>query len=161
MALNAATLNGNGLRDIGKRSKLLFELDRFSVDVAAIQETHFIPTDRFPALEENFFIFSAFGTIFARGVSLLVRRTLNPRVNVVHADGAGRLVVADVTIGKQTVRVIAVYAPNNQGERNVFFRRLEAFLDCSHRLVAMGDWNAILEPSIDKIGRGATSRHGD
>ena len=155
MALNAATLNGNGLRDIGKRSKLLFELDRFSVDVAAIQETHFIPTDRFPALEENFFIFSAFGTIFARGVSLLVRRTLNPRVNVVHADGAGRLVVADVTIGSHTCRVVAVYAPNIEGERNCFFRRLEPYLDCPHRLVAMGDWNAILDPNLDKGGRGA------
>ena len=29
------------------------------------------------------------------------------------------------------------------------------FLDDTKRLVLMGDWNAILDPKIDKVGRGA------
>ena len=36
-----------------------------------------------------------------------------------------------------------------------FFRRLAPFLDDTKRLVLMGDWNAILDPKIDKVGRGA------
>ena len=36
-----------------------------------------------------------------------------------------------------------------------FFHRLVLFLDDSKRLVLMGDWNAILDPKIDDVGRGA------
>ena len=43
--------------------------------------------------------------------------------------------------------------------RGFLFRRLAPFLDDSKRLVLMGDWNAILDPKIDKVGRG-TSRLG-
>ena len=35
------------------------------------------------------------------------------------------------------------------------FRRFAPFLDDTKRLVLMGDWNAILDPKIDKVGRGA------
>ena len=41
-------------------------------------------------------------------------------------------------------------------ERVSFFRRLAPFLDDTKRLVLMGDWNAILGPKIDKVGRGAS-----
>ena len=41
-------------------------------------------------------------------------------------------------------------------ERVPFFRRLEPFLDDRKRLVLMGDWNAILDPKIDKVGRGSS-----
>ena len=37
-----------------------------------------------------------------------------------------------------------------------FFRRLAPFLDDSKRLVLMGDWNVILDPKIDKVGRGVS-----
>ena len=39
------------------------------------------------------------------------------------------------------------------------FRRLGSFLDASKRTVLVGDWNAILDPNIDRAGRGA-SRSG-
>ena len=34
------------------------------------------------------------------------------------------------------------------------FRRVAPFLDDTKGLVLMGDWNAILDPKIDKVGRG-------
>ena len=40
-------------------------------------------------------------------------------------------------------------------ERVSFFRQLAPFLDDTKRLVLMGDWNAILDPKIDKVGRRA------
>ena len=40
-------------------------------------------------------------------------------------------------------------------ERVSFFRRLVPFLDDTKRLVLIGDWNAILDPKIDKVGWGA------
>ena len=47
-----------------------------------------------------------------------------------------------------------VYTPNSAAERVSFFRRLAPFLDDTKRLVLMGDWNAILDPKIDKVRQG-------
>ena len=52
-------------------------------------------------------------------------------------------------------RLVAVYASNTAAEWVSFFRRLATFLDDTKRLVLMDDWNAILDPKIDKVGRGA------
>ena len=68
-------------------------------------------------------------------------------------DG-GRLVVANVADKSFKLRLVVVYAPNVVAERIAFFRRLAPFLDNSKQLVLMGDWNAILDPKIDKVGRG-------
>ena len=52
--------------------------------------------------------------------------------------------------------MVAVYAPNCIGGRHSFFRRLGPFLDDPKRLVLVDDWNAILDPKIDKGGWGAS-----
>ena len=90
------------------------------------------------------------------GVSLLIGRGLDADVDVVFADDGGRLVVADVAVKSFKFRLVAVYAPNFAAERVSFFRRLAPSLGDTKRLVLMGDWNAILDPKIDKVRRGAS-----
>ena len=153
MALNLATLNVRGLRDPGKCTRLLGELKTLGVDVAAVQETHFTCGADCRVLESDFNVFSANGSRTSVGVSLLVGRSLD--ADVVFAGDGGRLVVADVAVKSFKFRLVAVYAPNIVVERVSFFRRLAPFLDDTKRLVLMGDWNAILDPKIDKVGRGA------
>ena len=65
--------------------------------------------------------------------------------------------MVDVAVKSFKFRLVAVYAPNIAVERVSFFRRLAPFLDDTKQLVLMGDWNAILDPKIDKVGRGARS----
>ena len=136
--------------------RLLGELKYFSVDVAALQETHFICDADCRVLESDFNVFSAYGSRDGVGVSLLVGRSLDADVDVVFAGDGGRLVVADVAVKSFKFRLVVVYAPNFAAERASFFRRLAPFLDDSKRLVLMGDWNAILDPKIDKVERGAS-----
>ena len=100
-------------------------------------------------------VFSAFGSRCSAEVSLLVGPSLNAIVNLVFADDGGRLVVADVAVKSFELRVVAVYAPNYAGERRSVFWLLGLFLDGPKWLVLVGDWNAILDPKIDKGGRGA------
>ena len=156
MALNIATLNVRGLRDPSKWTRLLGELKNLCVDVAAVQETHFTCSADCRVLEGDFNIFSAYGSRTSAGVSLLIG-SLDADVDVVFAGDGGRLVVADVAVKSFKFRLVAVYAPNIAAERVPFFRRLAPFLDDTKRLVLMGDWNAILDPKIDKVGRGASS----
>ena len=101
-------------------------------------------------------VFSAYGCRASAGVSLLVGRSLDADVDVVCVGDGGRLIVADVAVKSFKFRLVAVYAPNFAAERVSFFRRLAPFLDDSKRLVLMDDWNAILDPKIDKVGRGAS-----
>ena len=154
MALNLASLNVRGLRDSSKCTRLLAELKNLGVNVAAVQETHFTCGADCRVLESDFNVFSAYGSRTSAGVSLLVGRSLDADVDVVLADDGDRLVVADVAVKSFKFRLVAVYASNIAAERVSFFRRLAPFLDYTKRLVLMGDWNAILDPNIDKVGRG-------
>ena len=156
MTLNLASLNVRGLRDSSKCARLLGELRNLCVDVGAVQENHFTCGADCRVLESDFNVFSAYGSSTSAGVSLLVGRSLDADVDVVFAGDGGRLVVADVAVKSFKFRLVAVYASNIAAERVSFFRRLVPFLDDTKRLVLMGDWNAILDPKIDKVGRGAS-----
>ena len=94
------------------------------------------------------------------GVSLLVVRSLDADVNVVFAGDESRLVVADIAVKSFKFRVVVVYAPNSIAERTSFFHRLAPFLNDSKRLALMVDWNAILDPKIDKVGQRASRLGG-
>ena len=155
MTLNLASLNVRGLRDSSKCTRLLAELKNLGVDVAAVQETHFTCGADCRVLESDFNVFSAYGSRTSAGVSLLVGRSLDADVDVVLAGDGGRLVVADVAVKSFKIRLVAVYASSIAADRVSFFRRLAPFLDDTKRLVLMGDWNAILDPKIDKVGRRA------
>ena len=154
MALNLATLNVRGLRDPSKCTRLPGEHKNLCVDVAAVQETYFTCGDC-RVLESRFNVFSAYGSRASAGVSLLIGCSLDADVDVVFAGDGGRLVVADVAVKSFKFRLVAVYAPNIAAERVPFSRRLVPFLNDTKRLVLMGDWNAILDPKIDKVGREA------
>ena len=142
MTLNLASWNVRGVRDPSRCSRLLGELSNLCA------------ADCRP-LEDDFAVFSAFGSRCGAGVSQLVGRSLNANVNVVFAGDEGWLVVADIAVKTFEFRVVTVYAPNASGKRRSFYRRLEPFLDDSKRIILMGDWNAILDPKVDKDGRGA------
>ena len=140
----------------GTCAHLLAELSNIQVNVAAVQETHFTREADCRMLEDDFVVFSAFGSCVSAGVSLLVGRSLDAIVNLVFAGDGGRLIVADVAVKTFEFRIAAAYAPNTAAEKRSFFRRLGSFLDVSKRTVLVGDWNAILDPQIDKGGRGAS-----
>ena len=77
MALNVASLNVRGLRDASKCAHLLAELSNLCLNVAAVQETHFVCGADCRVLEDD----------FGAGVSLLVGCSLDAVVNVVFAGG--------------------------------------------------------------------------
>ena len=90
MSLNFASLNVRGLRDAKKCAHLFAELSNICVHVAAVQETHFTCDADCRVLEDDFVIFSAFGSHLSAGVSLLVGRSLDAIVNLVfEGDEAG------------------------------------------------------------------------
>ena len=146
-----------GLKDPSKCTRLLGEFKNLAVDVAAVQETHFTCGADCRVLESNFNVFSAYDSRTSVGVSLPIGRGLDVDVDVVFAGDGARLVVADVAEKSFKFRLVAVFAPNIVAERVSFLRQLAPLLDDTKRLVLIGDWNAILDPKIDKVGQGARS----
>ena len=138
MALTLATLNVRGLRDLSKCTRLLGELKNLGINVAAVQETHFICNADFRVLESDFNVFSAYGSSTSVGVSLLVGRSVDADVDVFAGD-RGRLVVADVAIKSLKFHLVAAYAPNIIVERVSFFRRL-ALVPERYKMASINGW---------------------
>ena len=153
MALNFASLDARGLRDPSKCARLLGELSDLSVDVTAVQETYFTCVADCQVPEVNYVVFSVSGSCSNTGVSLLVGRCLNADENLVLAVDGGQLVVADVAVKSFEFWVVAVYVPNIAAKNVSFFRRLAQFLNDPNRIVLVGNWNAILNPKIDRVGK--------
>ena len=145
-----------GLRDSSKCARLLAELKNPRVNITPVLESHFICAVDCRVLENDVNVFSAYDSRTSVGVSLLVGRSLDADVDVVFVGDGGRLFVADVAVKSFEFPLVVFYTPNVAAERASFFRRLAPFLDDSKRLVLMGNWNAILDPKIDKVGCGAS-----
>ena len=97
MAFNLASLNARRLRDPRFARPVLGDLRNCCIDVAAVQETHFICED-VEVLANDYVIFSAFGQRLSAGVSLLVRGSFHADVNVVFSGEGSWLIVADVGV---------------------------------------------------------------
>ena len=78
---------------------------------------------------------------------------LNVIVNLVFADDGGWLVVVDVALKASISGWLRFMRPILL-ERVSFFRRLALFLDDLKRIVLLGDWNAILDPKVDRVWSG-------
>ena len=90
----------------------------------------------------------------SRGVTWLINRRLDAQCALVLSDSSGRLCVLDVTIKDKAFRLIVVYGPNATSELPAFFRHIEPYVTPSKRVILVGDWNAVLDPNLD---RGAIS----
>lgn len=64
-------------------------------------------------LSNDFGVYSAYGHRLVRGISLLVKPTLDARVKLVHVDAEGRLIVTYIAMKRGLFQMVAVYAPND------------------------------------------------
>ena len=98
---------------------LLDELLNLSVEVAAVQVTHFICAVNY--LERDFVTFSAYGSHSSARITLLAGHGLDVDVNIVFAGDEGQLVMVDVAVKSFKFWVVAVYVPNIIAERASLF----------------------------------------
>ena len=152
MDLRLVTINARGLRSESKRKQLLSHLEFRKADICCLQETHFDSHFHESILSRVYEPFSAYFDGRARGVSWLINRNLKATCSLVFSDPAGRLCVLDATIKDKAFRFIGVYGPNVTSELPEFFQRIEPFMTSSRRLILAGDWNAVLDPMIDRGG---------
>ena len=154
MELRLASLNGRGLRLDSRRSHLRLYLQHHGIDICCLQEACFDSNFHEDILSKDYLSFSAYFDGRSRGVTWLVSRRLVATCALVLSDPAGRLCVLDVTIKDKAFWLIGVYGPNATSELPAFFRRIEPYVIPSKRVILVGDWNAVLDPNLN---RGASS----
>ena len=146
------SVNARGLRSDSKRIRLRSHLEDRGVDICVIQETHFDSSFHEDILSGVYEPFSAFFDGRSRGVTWLVSRSLKASCTLVFSDPQGRLCVLDITIKGKVFRLIGVYGPNTKSELPDFFRGIEPYMTSARPVILAGDWNAVLDPSIDRGG---------
>ncbi|KAL9984497.1 hypothetical protein ACROYT_G006797 [Oculina patagonica] len=92
------------------------------------------------------------GDNHARGVAILFRPNLDFVLLDRKTDSDGRLATVTTTIDETTLRITALYAPNTDSERTVFFSTIDQYLSPSHPNIVGGDFNCITNTKLDKHG---------
>lgn len=85
------------------------------MDVVAIQETHYVCDVNAIVMSNEFVVSSAYREQLSRGVSLLVKCSLDTRVGIVHLGVEGQLLMADIAMRTVSFRFVAVYTPAAHG----------------------------------------------
>lgn len=149
-AIRVATLNVRGLNARRRQyqlSRLFLEND---LDIIAVQETKIASQEQADRMVQPFVprysvcVCHAAGT--SGGCAIFLRNSLNATVEAVTACETGRLIVVDFALNEIFWRVICIYAPNRERERESFFDRVEDYLKTDRFLVLLGDFNCVCFP---------------
>ncbi len=134
--LNILSLNVNGLNSAVKRTRVLEYLHRKSISCALIQETHLKQSD-VAHFQNKYYKLAAFSSAQnkTKGVLILVNRKLN--LTIEH-------------LGSDEKALVSIYGPNETD--SAFLTQISKTLleeiDCP--LVVGGDFNAVINPALDK-----------
>lgn len=119
-------------------------------NIIFLQETHLVENDinkvrsRWPGQ-----VHSAFFSSHARGVIILIHKSIPFQLKNKYIDPSGRYIILNGTIVSTQVSLICVYAPN--GDDPSFYQNL--FLSISSypgQYIIGGDFNCVLDPTQDR-----------
>ena len=154
------SLNVQGLSDKIKRTKVFRMLREKKVDIACLQETHCTKQkQKWWKNEWRHQIYFSNGESNARGVMILLsNKFAESEVLDVKSDHEGRMVSVQILIATQKVRIVNLYAPNEDSPE-FFAANLTTYNggEGDDLTYVMGDLNVTLDQKLDKRG-GNTSK---
>ena len=89
----------------------------------------------------------AHGTSRVRGVCVLMPKGMLQLVSNINCDQCGRIINFDIQIDKRNVSMCNIYVPNNDNP---------AMAERSEHKIFIGDFNLVIDPSVDRIGSCST-----
>ncbi len=154
------SVNIRGLNDRRKRRNVFRYLKKNKIDVCLLQETYSTPdVERIWKNEWAGQMFCSHGTKHSRGVMLLIRPGFDAKVKDIYAENTGRLMIADLEIQETLFKAINIYAPNAEENQVHYYRYLRNIMvkkmDTDDRILLGGDFNFIINPSLDRKGGSA------
>ena len=128
--LEIISVNVRGLNCVEKRTKLYDWLTDTKVDIIFLQETHYIEKNelRYNSRWFGKSIHNFSDSVYSRGVSILFRKDLNIEIINVHKSVDARKLLVNVRYDENVFTFVNVYAPNNDNDRVIFFKKLKTFI---------------------------------
>ena len=152
------SLNVRGINKHSKRTSIFNWVKSQGFDIMLLQETFSSNED------ENLWqtewggqTFWSHGSKHSRGVGILIKRGFDFEMLKTELDPEGRYILMKARVQGEALNIINIYVPNVEKDKNIFFRSLNNTIlsneiDINDPLLIAGDWNTILDPSIDKTG---------
>ena len=146
--------NVRGLGNEFKRRKTFNWLHQSQASVFLLQETH--STSSVEAQWKSEWggknMFFSHGESNARGVCIIFKNSINLDIHDIISDEYGRYLILDITIDNIKLLLCNIYGPNNDDPYffELFFEHLDHFEE-TNKIIG-GDFNLILDPSLDKRG---------
>ncbi len=147
--LNILSLNVNGLNSAVKRTRVLEYLHRKSISCALIQESHLKQSD-VARFQNKYYKLAAFSSAQnkTKGVLILVNQKLNLTIEHLGSNEMGRFVFIRCKIYNNRLALVSILWSEWDRFLTQISKTLLEEIDCP--LVVGGDFNAVINPALDK-----------
>lgn len=142
--------NVRGLNKMVKLKQVLGRIKQLKSGIIFLQETHLAKKDidrvrvRWPGQ-----VFSACFTSQARGVMILIHKSIPFMLKDKYVDQSGRFLILNGTIFSTQINFVNVYAPN--GDNPSFYQNVFLSLStCPGYYIVGGDFNCVIDPIYDR-----------
>lgn len=151
--IRVASLNVNGISDGKKRKQVFTWFKQQEYNIIFMQETHSC-TKTEKHFEEDWgskVVLNSHSSNSA-GVAILFASNFNATVINIWKDCQGRKLLINIEVDGEKFTLINVYGPNK--DDGIFFSDIAKLIDeyCEGSLILGGDFNTVLNLSLDKIG---------
>ena len=95
------------------------------------------------------------GSQHNRGVYILIHSSVSAKVECIHRDSLGRILIMSATFDSMKLPLCNIYAPNNNSDQLLFIQDLKNQLVDKSELTSLiigGDWNCALQKDDKKEG---------
>ena len=151
--INVDTYNVRGLANNMKRREIFHYLHQKPFNVVFMQETHSCKKiEKRWRLESGDQIYFSHGETNARGVAILIRRSLKVKILRKITNKRGRFFILKCKIDSEEYLFVNVYAPDL--DNPAFFTELSEQIDSleTDLKIIGGDFNLVLDLDLDKKG---------
>lgn len=150
LRIKISSWNCRGLQKLKKVKQVMTRMKSIHSDIMLLQETHLLSSEEAKIRRRwQGNIYSAPFTSQARGVMILVHKSIPFHVTKVVKDKNGRYIILQGTLLTEKINLINIYAPNIDDPK--FFHNL--FLTISSlagSYIISGDFNCTLNPELDR-----------
>jgi len=169
--LTICSYNVNGIKDFKKLKRISNFLNKLPFKnncIINLQETH-LTSNEISKLEYQWKwgSYHSFSSGASAGVSILYNKSYFDRIYNQYSDKTGRMCAITTAKEDETFCFVNIYAPNDHIQSLAFFNSVNDYVmlqleqDPNLNVVISGDFNLVLDPSIDSIGRNQTKNESN
>ena len=145
--------NVNGINNISKREQIFIHLEKFNPDIFCLVDTR-ITEAQYTEIRNDHNLncfYSISDREAARGVCILVKRTLPIKITNVEKPISGNILKVTCSYDNSDFNLICIYGPNNDNPEfyDLLFNNISS--NSETNTVIIGDFNLTMNPDLDNL----------